>query len=216
MEKLKTAVLISGRGSNLQALIDYCKSEESAAEIKLVVSNTPGAAGLYRASEAGIFSKVINHKNFSNRRSFEKVLTETLENYGIELICLAGFMRLLTSSFVKYWHNKVINIHPSLLPAFKGLNTHERALEAGVRFTGCTVHYVRAEMDEGPIIVQAAVPILQEDDPESLANRVLIAEHHCFCHALSLIAQNKINIIDEKVFIQSSKAPGVYFLNPIE
>ncbi len=125
-------------------------------------------------------------------------------------------MRLLTSSFVKYWYNKVINIHPSLLPAFKGLNTHERALEAGVRFTGCTVHYVRAEMEEGPIIVQAAVPILQEDDPESLANRVLLAEHRCFCHALSLIAQNKINIIDEKVFIQSSKAPGVYFLNPIE
>ena len=216
MEKLKTAVLISGRGSNLQALIDYCKSEESAAEIKLVVSNTPGAAGLYRASEAGIFSKVINHENFSNRRSFEKALTETLENYGIELICLAGFMRLLTSSFVKYWHNKIINIHPSLLPAFKGLNTHERALKAGVKFTGCTVHYVRAEMDTGPIIVQAAVPILQEDDPESLANRVLIAEHRCFSHALSLIAQDKIKIINEKVLIQGPKAPGVYFLNPIE
>jgi len=216
MAKLKTAVLISGRGSNLQALIDYCRSEESAAEIKLVVSNTPGAAGLDRASEAGIFSKVIDHKNFSNKESFESALTKTLENNSVELICLAGFMRLLTSSFVKYWHNKIINIHPSLLPAFKGLNTHERALKAGVRFTGCTVHYVRTDMDTGPIIVQAAVPVLQEDDPESLANRVLIAEHRCFCHALSLIAQDKIKIIDEKIIIQHPQAPGVFFLNPIE
>ncbi|MBS40858.1 MAG: phosphoribosylglycinamide formyltransferase [Rhodospirillales bacterium] len=216
MAKLKTAVLISGRGSNLQALIDYCQSENSRAQISLVISNVKGAAGLEKATEAGIISEVIEHNLFKNRNSFENALTETLDGYGIEFICLAGFMRILTDAFVKRWHNKIINIHPSLLPSFKGLKTHERALQEGVKFTGCTVHFVREEMDTGPIIVQAAVPILSDDDPKSLEHRVLLAEHRCYPLALNLIAENRVTIINEKVSIPNSKAPGVFFSNPIE
>ena len=216
MAKLKTAVLISGRGSNLQALIDYCQSENSGAQISLVISNVMGAAGIERAAEAGIVSKVIEHNSFPNRDSFESALTETLDSFGIEFICLAGFMRILTDAFVKRWHNKIINIHPSHLPSFKGLKTHERALKKGVKFTGCTVHFVREEMDTGPIIIQAAVPILSDDNAESLENRVLLAEHRCYPLALSLIAENRVAIINEKVSIPKSKAPGVFFLNPIE
>ncbi|MBK18009.1 MAG: phosphoribosylglycinamide formyltransferase [Rhodospirillaceae bacterium] len=216
MAKLKAAVLISGRGSNMQALIDYCKTDAAAAEIVLVISNVPGAAGLDRAAEASIPTTTIDHKKFADRESFEKEITQTLENHQVEMICLAGFMRLLTKSFVDHWQDRLINIHPSLLPAFKGLDTHERALAEGVRFTGCTVHFVRAEMDSGPIIVQAAVPILSDDDPESLAMRVLIAEHRCYPLALSLIAQGKIEIVGERVLIEGAEAPGVAFLNPTD
>lgn len=216
MAKLKTAVLISGRGTNMQALIDHCSDKDTAAEIVLVLSNSPGAAGLDRAAEAHIPSITIDHKKFDSRESFEDAITKTLEDYDVELICLAGFMRLLTASFVDHWRNRLINIHPSLLPAYKGLNTHERALAEGVRFTGCTVHYVRAEMDAGPIVVQAAVPILPEDDPESLAMRVLVAEHRCYPYALSLIAEGKTRIIDEKVIIEGAQAPGAAFLNPTD
>jgi len=202
MERLRTAILISGRGTNMQALLDYCSTAKAAATISLVVSNVPDAIGLRRATEAGISTAVINHKLYTER-------------HDIQLICLAGFMRLLTSGFVEYWRDKLINIHPSLLPAFKGLNTHVRALEEGVRYTGCTVHYVRAEMDSGPIILQAAVPIFPDDDPNILAKRVLVAEHRCYPHALSLIARGKTQIIGEKVLIEEAEAPGLPFFNPI-
>ena len=200
----------------MQALVDYCSTTDAAAEITLVVSNVPDSVGLRRAHESGISTEVINHKPYSDRETFESVITKTLENHNIELICLAGFMRLLTSSFVDYWRDKLINIHPSLLPAFKGMNTHERALEAGVRFSGCTVHYVRAEMDAGPIIVQAAVPILPDDDPSILATRVLAAEHRCYPHALSLIARGKTQIVDEKVLIEGNETLDIAFFNPTE
>lgn len=216
MAKLKTAILISGRGTNMQALLDYCSTTDAAAEIKLVISNVPNAIGLKRAHEYGISTEVINHKLFSDRETFENVITETLKIHNIELICLAGFMRLLTSSFVDCWRDRLINIHPSLLPAFKGINTHERALEAGVRFSGCTVHYVRTGMDSGPIIVQAAVPILPDDDQNILAMRVLAAEHRCYPHALSLIARGKIQIVDEKVLIQGDETLNMAFFNPTE
>ena len=215
MERLRTAILISGRGTNMQALLDYCSTAKAAATISLVVSNVPDAIGLRRATEAGISTAVINHKLYTDRVAFEGVITETLERHDIQLICLAGFMRLLTSGFVEYWRDKLINIHPSLLPAFKGLNTHVRALEEGVRYTGCTVHYVRAEMDSGPIILQAAVPIFPDDDPNILAKRVLVAEHRCYPHALSLIARGKTQIIGEKVLIEEAEAPGLPFFNPI-
>ncbi len=200
----------------MQALIDYCATSDAAAEISLILSNVPDVPGLDRAAEANIPSITVDHKLYTDRESFEEAMTQTLEDHGIQLICLAGFMRLLTNTFVDHWRDRLINIHPSLLPAFKGLDTHERVLAEGVRFTGCTVHYVRAEMDAGPIIVQAAVPILPDDDPESLAMRVLVAEHRCYPHALSLIADGKTRIVDEKVMIDEAEAPGIAFLNPID
>ena len=214
MGRLKTAILISGRGSNLQALLDYCSKNDAAAEIKLVVSNVPDAISLRRANEAGVSTEVINHKLYSDRETFESVITNTLKFHKIELICLAGFMRLLTSSFVDCWRDRLINIHPSLLPAFKGIKTHERALKAGVRFSGCTVHYVRTEMDSGPIISQAAVPIHQNDNPDILAARVLAAEHLCYPHALSLIARGKTQIVDEKVLIEGNETQDTVLINP--
>ena len=216
MGRLKTAILISGRGSNMQALIDYCSTTDAAAEIKLVLSNVPDAIGLKRASEAGVSTEVINHKLYSDRETFENLLTKTLKSHKIELVCLAGFMRLLTNSFVNCWRDKLINIHPSLLPAFKGINTHERALEAGVRFSGCTVHFVRTKMDSGPIIMQAAVPILPDDNPDILAARVLAAEHRCYPHALSLIARGKTQVVNEKVLIEGNEIVDTVLFNPNE
>jgi len=216
MGRLKIAILISGRGTNMQALMDYCSTTDAAAEIKLVISNVPNAFGLKRAKDAGISTEVINHKRYSDRESFESMITKTLKFHKIELVCLAGFMRLLTNSFVDCWRDKLINIHPSLLPAFKGINTHKRALKAGVRFSGCTVHFVRREMDSGPIINQAVVPILPDDNPDVLAQRVLTAEHRCYPHALSLIARGKTKIVDEKVLIEGSETQDTVICNPNE
>jgi phosphoribosylglycinamide formyltransferase 1 len=212
--KLKLGVLISGRGSNLQSLIDATQDPDFPAEIALVFSNVPGAAGLDRASKAGIATSVINHKDFDGRAPFEDALHTTLTEAGIELVCLAGFMRLLTDGFVNRWIDKMINIHPSLLPSFKGLHTHERAIEAGVRFSGCTIHFVRPEMDDGPIIAQAAVPIRQEDTADSLAGRVLTEEHKIYPLAIRLIAENRVSIQDGQVMIQDALVPDNALINP--
>ena len=169
--------MFSGRGSNLQALIDAAAKTDFPAEIIQVISNVPGAGGLVRAATAGIPTKTIDHRSFERRTAFEEALHAELLDAGIELICLAGFMRLLTRAFVDRWHNRIINIHPSLLPSYKGLRTHERVLEDGVRFSGCTVHFVSAELDAGPIIMQAVVPVKADDNPAILAARVLRAEH---------------------------------------
>jgi phosphoribosylglycinamide formyltransferase 1 len=202
--RLKVAVLISGRGSNLQALIDACGDPAFPAEIRLVISNEPGAQGLARAERARIPARVIAHKEFADRASFDAALDRALEAAGIELVCLAGFMRMLGDAFVARWRNRLINIHPSLLPAFKGLKTHERVLAAGVRFTGCTVHFVRPAMDEGPIIVQAAVPVLAGDDAARLAERVLAEEHKAYPLALRLIAEGRVRVTDERVEISGA------------
>lgn len=201
MARLKVAVLISGRGSNLQALIDACADPGFPAEIRLVISNVAGAAGLERAARAGIAIRVIARGAFADRAGFEAAIDSALLEAGIELVCLAGFMRILGEAFVARWRDRLVNIHPSLLPAFKGLHTHERALAAGVRFTGCTVHFVRPAMDDGPIIVQAAVPVLPGDDPERLAARVLEAEHKAYPLALRLIAEGNVTVADERVQI---------------
>ncbi|HEX7968841.1 MAG TPA: phosphoribosylglycinamide formyltransferase, partial [Stellaceae bacterium] len=192
MARLKVAVLISGRGSNLQALIDACARPDFPAVIRLVLSNRADAAGLERARRAGIATQVIPHHDYATRDAFDAALDSALQGAGIELVCLAGFMRLLGADFVERWRDRVINIHPSLLPAFRGLDTHARALAAGVRFTGCTVHFVRAAVDDGPIIVQAAVPVLPGDDSETLAVRVLAAEHRAYPLALRLIAEGRV------------------------
>jgi len=199
--RLKVGVLISGRGSNLQALIDACADPAFPAEIVLVLSNKADAYGLERARQAGIPAAVVSHRDYADKPGFEAAMDDALNAAGVELVCLAGFMRLLTSGFVERWHNRLINIHPSLLPSFKGLDTHARAIEAGVRFTGCTVHFVRPAMDEGPIIIQAVVPILERDDGHTLAGRVLIAEHRCYPAALKLIAEGKARVEGERVAI---------------
>lgn len=214
MARIKTAILLSGRGSNMQALVDAAKDPTYPAEIVRVISNVPGAGGLERAARAGIATTAIDHSEFDSRAAFEDALHEELTADGVELVCLAGFMRLLTEGFVERWFDRMLNIHPSLLPAYKGLHTHERVLSEGVRFTGCTVHFVRPAMDAGPIIVQAAVPVLPDDDPDSLAARVLTAEHRCYPHALRLVAEGRTTIVDETVIIDGVVGPTGIAVNP--
>lgn len=212
--KLKLGVLISGRGSNLQALIDATADPSFPAEIALVISNRADAGGLARAEAAGIATKIIPHKDFADRETFDSALTEALRGAGIGLVCLAGFMRLLTAGFAEAWHDRLINIHPSLLPSFKGLNSHAQALEAGVRFSGCTVHFVRPEMDAGPIILQAAVPVHDGDDEDALAARILTAEHRSYPLAVKLIAEGRIRVVNEIVRVDDGLFLDTPVLNP--
>ncbi len=198
----------------MQALIDAARAPQFPAEIVRVISNRPDAAGLSRAAAAGIATEVIDHKAYPDRPAFETALTAALKACRAELICLAGFMRLLTGGFVEAWRDRLINIHPSLLPAFPGLHTHARALAAGVRFTGCTVHFVRPEMDNGPIIVQAAVPVLPGDDEDRLAARVLEAEHRAYPLALSLVASGRTRVAGDIVVVDGAAAPTGSILNP--
>jgi phosphoribosylglycinamide formyltransferase-1 len=214
MTRLKVGVLISGRGSNMQALIDACAAPGFPAEIALVLSNRADAAGLQRAEAAGIATDVIDHKAFPDRAAFDAAVADRLDAAGVQLICLAGFMRLLSDEFVARWHDRLINIHPSLLPAFKGLHVHERALETGVRITGCTVHFVRAEMDAGPIIIQAAVPVLPGDDPDLLAARVLEQEHRIYPLALRLIAEGRVHVEGNRVAVDGTEPSVAALLNP--
>jgi phosphoribosylglycinamide formyltransferase 1 len=214
--KLKLGVLISGRGSNLQALIDASANPDYPAEIALVVSNVPNAKGLERCRQPNIATAVIDHRDFDDRESFEAELDKTLRANGVGLVCLAGFMRLLTDTFVNRWHNRLINIHPSLLPAFKGINVHERAVEAGVRIAGCTVHYVRPAMDDGPIIVQAAVPVHPNDDADTLAARVLTHEHRIYPLVVRLIAEGRVRVAGERVLIDDVHSSEETLINPVD
>ncbi|MBT3990366.1 MAG: phosphoribosylglycinamide formyltransferase [Rhodospirillaceae bacterium] len=213
-DKLKLGVLISGRGSNLQSLIDATQDPNFPAEIVTVITNVPDVAGLDRATKANIPTTVINHKDFDGRAPFEDALHAALQEAGVELVCLAGFMRLLTDGFVNRWLDRMINIHPSLLPSFKGLHTHERAIKAGVRFSGCTIHFVRPEMDDGPIIAQAAVPIRQDDTADSLAARVLVEEHKIYPLAVRLIAENRVSIENSCVKIEGASHSEQALINP--
>ena len=214
MARIKTAILLSGRGSNMQALVDAAKDPTYPAEIVRVISNVPGAGGLERAAQSGIATTAIDHRDFDGRAPFEDALHAELTADGVELVCLAGFMRLLTEGFVERWFDRMLNIHPSLLPAYKGLHTHERVLSEGVRFTGCTVHFVCPAMDAGPIIVQAAVPVLPDDDADTLAARVLTAEHRCYPLALRLVAEGRTTIVDETVIIDGFVGPTAIAVNP--
>jgi phosphoribosylglycinamide formyltransferase-1 len=191
LARLKLAVLISGRGSNLQSLIDACAKPDFPAEIVLVISNVPDAYGLERAAKAKIKTLTLDHRQYVEREAFEAKLTDALAASGAELICLAGFMRLLTPSFVQRWQGRLINIHPSLLPAYPGLHTHARAIADGAKVSGCTVHFVVAEVDAGPIIIQAEVPILPGDDADKLAARVLTEEHRIYPEAVRMIAEGR-------------------------
>ncbi|MBS0252296.1 MAG: phosphoribosylglycinamide formyltransferase [Proteobacteria bacterium] len=201
--KKRTAILISGRGSNMQSLVAAARAADYPAEIVLVASNRPDAAGIAWAVEQGLPTVVIDHKGYESRAAFEQALQSALDTHSVELIALAGFMRLMTPEFVEHWRNRMINIHPSLLPSFKGLHTHEQAIAAGVKIAGCTVHYVRPEMDAGPIIAQAAVPVLSSDTAETLAAKILIAEHQVYPAALRLVAAGQVCCDGEKIVISS-------------
>lgn len=214
MDKLNLSVAISGRGSNLKALIDACRAKNFPARIGLVVSNKPSAGGLEFANEAGIPTLVVDHKAYTSRADFDRNMTVAMENSGTDLVCLAGFMRLLSDEFCDHWRDRMINIHPSLLPSFKGLDVQQAALDAGVRFSGCTVHYVRKEMDTGPIVAQAAVPVLSDDTADTLTARILIEEHKIYPHAVRLIAEGRIEISKERASISDHTGPTQALLNP--
>ena len=198
-EKFKLAVLVSGRGSNLQAIIDSIEKNNLAAEISLILSNVPDAYALQRGKKHGLESVFLNPKNFSSRDDYEKKMIELLQTKSIDLVCLAGFMRILGKKFIEAFSGKIINIHPSLLPAFPGLNVQEKALEHGAKFSGCTVHFVNEEVDDGAIILQAIVPILDEDDLQSLSDRILEQEHIIYPEAIRLIIEDNLEFYGRRV-----------------
>jgi len=190
--RMRTAVLVSGRGSNMAALLDAAADPAFPAEIVLVMSNRPDAGALARATAAGVPTAVVDHRAYADRSAFEAAMQAELERHAVALVCLAGFMRVLTPWFIGRWPDRLVNIHPSLLPAYRGLHTHERALADGVRIHGCTVHLVVPELDAGPIIAQAAVPVHAADTPDTLAARVLAAEHRLYPQALSWLASGRV------------------------
>ncbi|MFC3693776.1 phosphoribosylglycinamide formyltransferase [Chenggangzhangella methanolivorans] len=196
---MRVAILVSGRGSNMAALIDAAKEPGFPAEIVAVISNRPTAGALDIAAGAGIATAVVDHKKFPSREAFDEALDAELRGHRPDIICMAGFMRLLTPGFISKWEGRMLNIHPALLPSFKGLDTHARALEAGVRLHGCTVHLVTAEMDAGPIVAQAAAPVLDGDDEAALAARVLKAEHKLYVHALKAWADGRARLAGDRV-----------------
>ncbi|HEY2446664.1 MAG TPA: phosphoribosylglycinamide formyltransferase [Rhizomicrobium sp.] len=213
----KVGVLISGRGSNLQALIDACARPDSPAEIVCVISNVAKAEGLTRAERSGIPTQVIAHGGFALREEFDMELDAMLTRARVNIVCLAGFMRVLSDTFVEKWLGRVINIHPSLLPGFKGLDVHGRVLASGARISGCTVHFVVPELDSGPIIAQAAVPVLANDTEDALAARVLSAEHRLYPHALRLLAEGRVKFeAGCAMFDGIGDAEGALFSPPLE
>lgn len=205
MARKRVAILISGRGSNMAALIDAARDPAYPAEIVLVISNRPDAAGLAYATQRGIETAAIDHKAFATREAFDAVIEERLAKARVEIICLAGFMRMLTTPLVERWRGRMLNVHPSLLPEFKGLDTHARALAAGVKVHGCTVHFVAPELDSGPIILQAEVPVLKGDDEKDLAARVLAQEHRLYPAALRLLAEGKLKIVGDRVIVAGAR-----------
>ena len=200
--RVRVAVLISGRGSNLAALIHACRAPDYPAEIVLVISNVAAAEGLKHAETAGIVTQVIPHKAFESREAFDDALDAALRNANVALVCEAGFMRIHSDSFVRRWEGRLLNIHPSLLPSFRGLHVHRQALEAGVAISGCTVHFIVPELDSGPIIDQAAVPVVRGDTVATLSARVLEAEHALYPKALRMVAEGKVRLENGKaVFV---------------
>jgi phosphoribosylglycinamide formyltransferase-1 len=213
MQRLRVGVLISGRGSNLRALIEAAADPGYPAEIATVISNRADAPGLVHAAAAGIPHHAIE---VSDRAAFAAAAHRGLRDGRVELVALAGFMRILDTGFVEAWTDRLINIHPSLLPAFPGLHPQRQALAAGVRFSGCTVHFVRAEVDTGPIIAQAVVPVLDGDDEDRLADRILAAEHRLYPLAVRFYAELRLRIVGNRVEIAGGLAPDIAVFNPVE
>jgi phosphoribosylglycinamide formyltransferase-1 len=213
MIRRRTAILISGRGSNMRALIEAARRPSYPAEIVLVLANRREAEGLDHARDHGVATAVVDHKIYAGREAFEGSLQAMLVAHRIELLCLAGFMRLLTAGFVASWHGRILNIHPALLPAYRGLNTHARALADGVKIHGCTVHFVVPAVDEGPIIAQAAVAVCDDDSPATLSARVLQQEHQLYPLALELVASGQIEVTGNRVRILApTSEPAALFV----
>jgi len=200
-KQVSIGVLISGSGTNLQAIIDAIEAGKLDAKIEVVLSNKADAYGLVRARNHRIPTEVLNHKNFSSREAYDEALVALLDGRGVELVVLAGFMRLLSPVFVKAYSNRIMNIHPALLPAFPGLNVQQKAVEHGARFSGCTVHFVNEECDQGPIIIQAVVPVFPDDTGETLAARILEQEHRIYPRAIQLFAERRLKIIGRRVLV---------------
>ena len=214
--KRRVAILISGRGSNMAALIEAAKGHDFPAEIAVVISNRAEAGGLERAIAGGIATEVIESKPFGkDRAAFEKVLEEQLARHQIELICLGGFMRLFTAEFVQRWYGRMLNIHPSLLPSFPGLDPHGQALKAGVRISGATVHFVIPETDAGPIVMQGAVPVRGGDTAEMLSQRILAVEHRIYPEALRLLASGRLKLEGELCRVEGEAASGDPLISPL-
>ena len=211
----RVAVLMSGRGSNFSALLDASRQPGYPARIALAVANRPDSAGLAAARRIGLPCAMLDHTGFANRGAFDSALDAVLRLYRIELVCLAGFMRLLTPWFVERWHDRILNIHPSLLPAFKGAHAHRDALAAGVRFTGATVHMVRADMDSGPILAQSVVPVFDGDNEATLAERVLATEHRLYPHALALVADGLVRVSVDTATVDAAPPAPTALFNPV-
>ena len=217
MSRKRVAVLISGRGSNMAALIEAAKDKKYPAEIVVVISNRPDAGGLLVAHTAGIATEIIDHTKFGQERAgFERAVQALLEQHHIDLVCLAGFMRLLTADFLEKWQLRILNIHPALLPAFKGLDTHKRVLESHAKIHGATVHFVVPEMDSGPIIVQGAITVRPTDSEETLATRVLRAEHRIYPLALKLVAEGRVRVENGRCLIDGIPVPDGTDLAPTD
>jgi phosphoribosylglycinamide formyltransferase-1 len=200
-EKLPIAVLISGSGTNLQSIIDAIAANRLDAKIEVVLSNRADAFGLVRAKGHGIPNEVLDHKSFPSREAYDQAIVDLLRARGVQLVALAGFMRLLSPVFVAAFSNRIMNIHPALLPSFPGLHVQKKALEHGVRFSGCTVHFVNEECDEGPIIIQAVVRVFPDDTEEQLAERILKQEHRIYPRAIQLYAQGRLHVVGRKVLV---------------
>lgn len=215
MTRKRVAVLISGRGSNMVALVEAAKNESYPAEIVLVISNRPDAAGIAYARSAGIATTIVDHTDYGkDREAFERALHAVLESSGVDIVCLAGFMRLLTPWFVRRWEGRLLNIHPALLPALKGLDTHTRALQAGAKTHGATVHFVSPDMDAGPIICQAETAVQENDTPETLAARVLKFEHKIYPLALKWLAEGAVRLMDGRCVIGAAEVPDGVIVAP--
>jgi phosphoribosylglycinamide formyltransferase-1 len=199
--QLPIGVLISGSGTNLQSIIDAIEAQALDAKIEVVLSNKAEAYGLLRAKKHNLFTAVLDHKSFPSREAYDHEVVDILRRCGVELVVLAGFMRLLSPVFVKAYSNRIMNIHPALLPAFPGLQVQKRALEHGVRFSGCTVHFVNEECDEGPIIIQAVVPVFADDTEDALAARILKQEHRIYPRAIQLYAEGKLHVVGRRVIV---------------
>ncbi|MCH8685302.1 phosphoribosylglycinamide formyltransferase [Pedomonas mirosovicensis] len=212
--KLRIGVLISGRGSNFKALLDATQQPDFPAEIVCVISNKGQAGGLEYARAAGIPAIVISHTGFASREAFDITVDDQLRRHQVDIVCLAGFMRVLSAEFINRWPDRILNIHPSLLPAFRGLHTHEKTLEAGCKIAGCTVHIVRPALDEGPILAQAAVPVLEGDSPGTLAARILEQEHRIYPEAVRLIAEGRVEIDGMVARIRDSAPTAQPLVNP--